>query len=102
MGWHTNFKVPGWRLYITHAAEPGKSFFRYRDPENGSIVTSWDREWNFRLFKVCKEKPFWHAVYSETDRYSFGYNIRTEPKPAFSRRLFRKAETLLAKAGIAI
>ena len=76
MGWHTNNRYPGWRLYVSHAEEPEKSFFRYRRPEDGEIVTSLDRAWNVRLFKVSPARPLWHAVYSETNRFSFGYVVR--------------------------
>jgi hypothetical protein len=76
MGWHTNNRYPGWRLYVSYAAEPGKSFFRYRRPEDGEIVTSLDTGWNVRLFEVNPARPLWHAVWSETDRFSFGYVVR--------------------------
>lgn len=76
MGWHTNQRAPGWRLYLTVASHPGKSFFRYRDPENGTIETSWDRGFDVRLFRVGDAQPLWHSVYSETDRFSFGFLIR--------------------------
>lgn len=75
MGWHTNSRAPGWRLYISFAEVPGKSFFRYRDPETHNIVTSWDEQWNVRLFEVRADKPLWHAVYSETNRFSLGYVV---------------------------
>ena len=32
MGWHTNSRVPGWRLYLTHVDVPHRSYFRYRNP----------------------------------------------------------------------
>ena len=99
MGWHTNFKVPGWRLYISYAQEPGRSFFRYRDPKSSEIVTVWDDGWNFRLFKIDPHRPLWHAVYSETNRFSFGYNINLKPTPRFSDRLMEKAKQVLARAG---
>lgn len=75
MGWHTNNKAAGWRAYLTYATKPGRSFFRYRDPRNGEIVTSLDGEWDLRIFRVDPRAPLWHAVYSETDRFSFGYAI---------------------------
>ena len=81
MGWHTNLRKPGWRLYVTYAEEPGKSFFRYRDPTSGQIVTSVDRQWDFRLFQIRADAPFWHAVYSDTHRFSLGYKIELEPAP---------------------
>ncbi len=75
MGWHTNSQVPGWRLYVTRTDTPDQSFFRYCDPENGEIQTSMDSEWNSRLFRISADEPFWHAVYSETNRFSFGFMI---------------------------
>ena len=75
MGWHTNHRNPGWRVYVTYAEEPGRSFFRYRDPETDRVVTSVDDIWNLRLFRVSPEVPLWHAVYSDTHRHSFGYRI---------------------------
>jgi len=80
MGWHTNRRVPGWRAYLTYAEEPGQSYFRYRDPSDGAVVTSWDTGWDLRVFHVGGPRPFWHAVYSGTNRYSFGY--RLVPSPA--------------------
>jgi hypothetical protein len=76
MGWHTNSAHPGWRLYITHAEEPGRSFFRYQDPESGEIVTRMDEAWDFRIFRIDPARPLWHAVYSETNRFSFGFIVR--------------------------
>jgi hypothetical protein len=75
MGWHTNSRAPGWRLYISYAEEPGKSFFRYRDPDTHHIVTSWDERWNVRLFEVRADRPLWHAVNSDTHRFSLGYVV---------------------------
>lgn len=79
MGWHTNQRVPGWRAYLTYAEQPGRSYFRYRHPSDGTVVTSWDGEWDLRVFRVGAPRPFWHAVYSETHRYSFGYRLVPDP-----------------------
>lgn len=75
MGWHTNSGAPGWRMYINHSEEPGKSFFRYRDADTHEIITSPDDEWNVRLFEIRSDKLLWHAVYSDTNRFSLGYMI---------------------------
>jgi hypothetical protein len=88
MGWHTNSKAPGWRLYVSYSAEDGKSFFRYREPDTGCIVTSKDSGLNCRLFRVSGDRLLWHAVYSETDRFSLGYLPRLE-KAAASAGWFR-------------
>lgn len=75
MGWHTNLEAPGCRLYCSYAREPGRSFFRYREPETNIIRTSWDRGgWQFRLFRIARQ-PLWHTVYSETDRVSVGFKL---------------------------
>jgi hypothetical protein len=76
MGWHTNSDNKGLRIYSTFSKEAGKSFFRYRDPHTGEIVTSWDKQgWNFRLFHIS-DKPLWHCVFSMTDRFSIGYALK--------------------------
>lgn len=88
MGWHTNARRPGWRFYVTYADEPERSFFRYRDPVSGRVVTSVDGHWTFRLFRVDRQRPLWHAVYSDTHRFSFGYRVRPwSLKRALRRRL---------------
>jgi len=90
MSWHTNSSAPGWRLYINYVEEPDKSFFRYQNPDTGEIVTSMDKKWNFRLFKIDAKKPFWHTVYSDTNRYSFGFRITIDwSLPVYKRVLFR-------------
>jgi hypothetical protein len=76
MGWHTNSGFPGWRMYISHSEEPGKSFFRYREPRRGDVVTSPDGEWTVRVFRISRDDPLWHAIYSNTNRYSFGYMVK--------------------------
>ena len=75
MGWHTNANVQGFRLYCSHAAVSGASYFRFQDPNTKAIITRWDEAgWNFRCFRTDLE-PLWHCVYSETDRISFGYGL---------------------------
>lgn len=75
MGWHTNLRTPGWRCYITRADAPGQSFFRYRDPRDGRVLTNIDREYDIRLFNITPAAPLWHAVYSDTHRFSLGYKF---------------------------
>lgn len=72
MGWHTNNDANGLRIYITHVSESKKSFFKYKNLQ-GDIITSYDNDgWWYRMFKINKEKPLWHCVYSDTFRYSIG------------------------------
>ena len=75
MAWHTNNRFPGWRIYLPHTDEPGKSFFRYLDPATDEVITSCDHCWDVRMFRVDPQVPLWHCVYSETNRFSFGYVI---------------------------
>jgi hypothetical protein len=78
MGWHTNALAPGWRIFISFAEEPDKSFFRYRDPETGEIITVWDKQWNLRVFRITRQNPLWHCVYADTDRFSLGWMVIRE------------------------
>lgn len=92
MGWHTNHLTPGFRLYISHAEDPGRSFFRYRRPDSGEILTAEDDRWNVRLFRVGADRKLWHAIHSQTHRFSLGYLIRRETRwEKAIRRLARAA-----------
>jgi len=75
-GWHTNDSYPGWRLYLSHSEAPGRSFFRYRHPSSGEIVTSADSAWDLRCFVISAEQPLWHAIASDTHRFSIGWHVR--------------------------
>lgn len=77
MGWHTNYKTYCRRIYMTYCPhEGGKSFFRYQDPDTKEIITSYDKKgWTVRSFAISNEKLFWHCVFSDTERYSFGFRI---------------------------
>ncbi len=69
-------ELSGWRLYLSYADEPGRSFFRYRDPVSGEVVTSADGRWHLRFFEVSAERLFWHAIASDTHRFSVGWHVR--------------------------
>ena len=75
LGWHTNTRVPGWRAYLTWVAEPGRSFFRHRDPATGEIVTSEDSGLDLRVFRISDTEPLWHCVWAGTDRHSVGLRL---------------------------
>lgn len=78
MNWHTNYNDPGLRIYVTHVPESDKSFFRYQNPDNGEIITTWDKKgWQAREFIVgdTDETDLWHCVGSYTDRLSIGFKI---------------------------
>ena len=75
MGWHTNSRAAGWRIYINYAEQEGESFFRYRDQKTSEIITLLDKTWNCRVFRVNASDPLWHCVYSNTNRFSIGYRV---------------------------
>ena len=76
MGWHTNYKMPEERVYITYASEQGKSFFRYL--EGDKVITDYDdKGLTVRRFAVSSKRPyFWHCAGSDCDRFSFGYRLK--------------------------
>tara|TARA_Y100000593_G_scaffold75007_1_gene138262 strand:- start:10693 stop:11217 length:525 start_codon:yes stop_codon:yes gene_type:complete len=75
MGWHTNSDAPYERIYMVYS-ETGESWFKYKDPVTGEIVSVQDNKgWNLYRFKTPKDELFWHCVYAECNRYSFGFRI---------------------------
>lgn len=74
MSWHTNSDMPCERVYIAVVDKLNRSCFKYID--NYQLVEDWDNEpIVIRRFTCSDSKPFWHAVYSECNRYSFGYRL---------------------------
>lgn len=74
MSWHTNSDMPCERLYISVVDEINRSCFKYI--ENYKLVEDWDdNKIVMRRFTCSEKDPFWHAVYSECNRYSFGYRL---------------------------
>lgn len=75
MSWHTNSDKPQKHVYITYVDEPNKSFFR--SSVDGKVTTDWDTEnLNVRVFDVVDTAPYyWHCVYSDCNRYSFGFRL---------------------------
>lgn len=69
-GWHTNSNSPGPRMYLVWAEEDNKSFFRWKDPYTGEIITKWEKKgWNVNKFVA----PVWHTLASWTNRISIGF-----------------------------
>jgi len=88
MGWHTNSRSPGWRIYINYTEDEGKSFFRYRN-QNNEIITLNDKKWNLRVFRITENQPLWHCVYSNTNRFSLGYMLKVKPSQSLIKKLIR-------------
>lgn len=72
LNWHTNSDLPGIRTYYTYSEK--EAIFRYRDPATGEIIDDYDNiGWTVRQFTITKDNLFWHAVWSDGPRYSFGF-----------------------------
>lgn len=73
MSWHTNSDLEGWRTYYVYTKKPG--IFRYKDPAANQIVDDVDDiGWTSRTFLISKKQLFWHCVWAEGYRFSFGFN----------------------------
>lgn len=81
MSWHTNVDIPSKHIYITYTDrknETDEAFFRYKDGEeiitdhdyNGITIREFDTNTN------SNGEMFWHCVYSDCDRYSFGFRLQ--------------------------
>jgi hypothetical protein len=75
MGWHTNSDFPCTRVYITYVETFNNSGFKFLS--DGVVFDDVDdRELIIRQFEVgLDDKLLWHCVYSNTNRFSFGYRI---------------------------
>jgi hypothetical protein len=74
--WHTNvIHKPGYRMYFISCKEDGKSWFNYLDKDK--VVNLPDKNEYANIFYVndTLEEATWHSIYSETDRFSLGFNI---------------------------
>lgn len=72
MFWHTNSDKLGERIYYTFST--GKSVFKYKDKQGNLIEDKEDKGWNARSFIIDKENLFWHCVWTEGARFSFGFS----------------------------
>ncbi len=71
MDWHTNSDLEGIRTYYTYTE--GEGIFRYID-SNGNIQLDYDNiGWTCRTFKIQKDNPLWHSIWTEKQRYAFGF-----------------------------
>ena len=80
--WHTNaYHVNGYRMYFI-AKGPEESYFNYINPDTNQVVNLQDRNEYANIFYVYGtddwNKMVWHSIYSNTDRFSLGFNIHPE------------------------
>ena len=77
MGWHTNNKTPGTRIYAIWSTGDKTSFFRYYDKDKDEVITCYDdKGLTIRQFDVSVEKPLWHCVGCKSNnRFSLGFML---------------------------
>lgn len=74
MKWHTNSDMVGQRIYYTYTE--GKAAFMYMNG-NERIIDYDDIGWTCRTFYLTgPEDPLWHTIYTEKERYSFGFWLK--------------------------
>ena len=78
MDWHSNYEVPGYRIYFIWCSEGGKSRFLTSDDGKTVNIKLEPAGWSINMFKIGdKMNPYWHAVDSGgVDRISFGFKSR--------------------------
>tara|TARA_Y100001963_G_scaffold4524_1_gene5909 strand:- start:202 stop:684 length:483 start_codon:yes stop_codon:yes gene_type:complete len=80
MGWHNNCDiVDQHRWYFVWNSHDKASFFRYRHPETGKIITKYEpKGWSVNHFQLgdC-DHPLWHLIYTDEYRISIGLGTRS-------------------------
>ena len=79
LGWHNNRGTPrdADACFISYVETAGDSFFRYVDIDTGELVTDYDEPgWYVRSWTWDLEDPFWHCVYSNSNRISIGFQCK--------------------------
>jgi len=75
MEYHTNQNhYGGWRLYMHYLPENGNSWFVYQHPYEKSYHKIADNNESANMFRIRKppKNLLWHAIYSDTHRFSWG------------------------------
>lgn len=70
--WHSNIDDPGVRTYCIYNAVAG-SIFRYLGTQGRRVDCVEPAGWSMRRFTVTADAPFWHCVYAEGERITFGF-----------------------------
>ena len=77
MGWHTNSDMIGQRIYYTYTEGPAA--FMYLNKEGERIIDYDNIGWTCRSFDIKgPENPLWHTIWTEKQRYSFGFWIKCQ------------------------
>lgn len=94
--WHTNrFDAHGWRMYAVHTKPSGCASFRYLDETTNQVHECKDSDGCVRLFRVTGnmfrgERPLWHSIASEGDRWSIGFLIPDSVARALLEQYYMK------------
>lgn len=84
MGWHSNHKMPGTRVYCTWTEKDKTNFFRYEDPVSGDLVTHWEPAgWTIKSFQI-PPSPYrlWHCIQADSHRFALGFRATDKPQSA--------------------
>ncbi len=76
--WHTNkYDLTGWRMYYIKTTEPDKSWFRYKHVKQDTFHIAPDITEHYNMFYLegGEDNLIWHSVYSDTHRFSIGFNV---------------------------
>lgn len=80
MGWHSNHKMAGRRVYCTWTEKEKSNFFRYEDPVSGDLVTHWEPPgWTIKSFQI-PPSPYrlWHCIQAGSRRFALGFRATEE------------------------
>lgn len=73
--WHTNYiHQNGWRMYFISLPNGGDGWFNMIDPNTDQVVNVKDKDEHVNIFCVDEKYMLWHSIYSDTDRFSLGFN----------------------------
>jgi hypothetical protein len=76
--WHSNrTHGKGFRMYFIACEKDGKSGLNYLDNRDNKVKTLFDKNEHANIFYVNdnKDEAFFHSIFSDTDRFSLGFNI---------------------------
>ena len=67
----------GFRMYFIACEKDGKSGLNYVDNRDNKVKTLFDKNEHANIFYVNdnKDEAFFHSIFSDTDRFSLGFNI---------------------------